>query len=436
MKNQLILFLMILPVVANFACRDNPTGPDNGDLHLSAEDIGVTDLYLRVRIDQNNESRTLTLTRDGQTLLSAQYSLLDTLILCDSLLPRHTYTYTAVLTGQNIYSTTYAELRVTTLDTTSHDFIWEVDTLGDGMNSFLKDVAIVNDTCVFAVGEIRIKDTTGNWDPTPYNVARWNGSRWTYSVGASVTINAVYAFSDTDVWVGTSAPYHFDGSAWRGYNVTGLFDGYVSKIWGTSSSNVYMVGTNGAIMHFNGNVWQKMESGTDVDLLDVWGSPDGRVVWACGWIDFKPTVLLRLMNGMWEKAFEDLFPFVFREDSLAGILTSIYTSDDRRLFVASGYGLYQCRSNTRGEGKRTSFTPDILPGLPNRVRGNNVNDMVMVGYYTMITHYNGITWKYFNQFKNDNEHLFSIDEKRAFVIAVGKIYDPIHSRGLVFRGRR
>jgi len=55
------------------------------------------------------------------------------------------------------------------MDTTSHDFRWEIYTLGDGTgSSCLYDVAIINETLAYAVGEIYRNDTT-------FNVAKWNG---------------------------------------------------------------------------------------------------------------------------------------------------------------------------------------------------------------------------------------------------------------------
>ena len=46
------------------------------------------------------------------------------------------------------------KLLLTTLDTTSHDFSWKTFTFGGGGGSVLNDVAIVNDTLAYAVGEI------------------------------------------------------------------------------------------------------------------------------------------------------------------------------------------------------------------------------------------------------------------------------------------
>ncbi|NIR94991.1 MAG: hypothetical protein GWO08_15440, partial [Gammaproteobacteria bacterium] len=112
-------------------------------------------------------------------------------------------------------------------------------------------------------------------------------------------IEAIFAFSANDVLFA-----HIDGSIthYDGNNFTNdcslitQLNGSVNKIWGTASNDIYVVGPDGLIAHYNGQDWQRIESGTDVDLMDVWGSPDtggtgGSVVWACGFTDFVGTVL-------------------------------------------------------------------------------------------------------------------------------------------------
>ena len=46
-------------------------------------------------------------------------------------------------------------------DTTSHNYAWQTFILGDGNSSVLYDAAIINDTLIYAVGEIYLKDSTG-----------------------------------------------------------------------------------------------------------------------------------------------------------------------------------------------------------------------------------------------------------------------------------
>ena len=49
--------------------------------------------------------------------------------------------------------------------------------------------------------------------------------------------------------------------------------GYFSmnKIWGSSSNDLYVVGNNGKIAHYNGTSWQRIESGTTLNINDIWG---------------------------------------------------------------------------------------------------------------------------------------------------------------------
>ena len=45
----------------------------------------------------------------------------------------------------------------------------------------------------------------------------------------------------------------------------------LDAVWGTSSSDVYAVGWEGTILHYDGTEWSAMPSGTTAHLHDVWG---------------------------------------------------------------------------------------------------------------------------------------------------------------------
>jgi len=76
----------------------------------------------------------------------------------------------------------------------------------------------------------------------------------------------------------------------------------INKLWGTSSYNLYGVGDKGMIAHYNGSSWQKMESGTTVDLNDIFGL-DANHIWAIGTMsDGNGTVILSF-DGMAGKAY-------------------------------------------------------------------------------------------------------------------------------------
>ena len=57
-------------------------------------------------------------------------------------------------------------------DTTSHNFTFTTYTFGGtGGSSYFKDVAIINDSDIWAVGEIYS-------DSSMYNAVHWNGKNW------------------------------------------------------------------------------------------------------------------------------------------------------------------------------------------------------------------------------------------------------------------
>ena len=58
------------------------------------------------------------------------------------------------------------------MDTTSHNFTWVIDTLGD-YGSYLNDVAIIDENNIWVVGNIET-------DSGEYNAAHWDGIDWDF----------------------------------------------------------------------------------------------------------------------------------------------------------------------------------------------------------------------------------------------------------------
>ena len=158
-------------------------------------------------------------------------------------------------------------------DTTSHNFTFQTFTFGGAGGSQLYDVTIINDTLAYAVGAIYLNDSTGQYDPLPYNLAVWDGTKWDLK---KVTVNfrgnmitspleGVIAFSPTDIWLMATDPIHGDGQNWSDYDIrtiTGNNNLTVSKGWGENSSSIYFVGRAGNIVSYNGSNWTNIESGT------------------------------------------------------------------------------------------------------------------------------------------------------------------------------
>jgi hypothetical protein len=55
----------------------------------------------------------------------------------------------------------------------------------------------------------------------------------------------------------------------------------LTDIWGVDNSQIYAVGNEGIILHFDGAIWSRQFSGTDANLRDVWGTAENDI-WAVG----------------------------------------------------------------------------------------------------------------------------------------------------------
>jgi len=175
------------------------------------------------------------------------------------------------------------ELSITTLDTTSHNFTFETFTFGTIGSSTLYDVAIINENNIWCVGDIMIADTSIN-GYTTYNAVHWDGNEWElkripyYDYGGFLVygpLQTVFVFSENDVWFCSYANLvQYNGSNYlsRAFFMTSInFNGQVLKMWGTDGNNIYCVGRNGALYHFYGTGWTRIESGTDLNINDIWG---------------------------------------------------------------------------------------------------------------------------------------------------------------------
>jgi hypothetical protein len=326
------------------------------------------------------------------------------------------------------------------MDTTSHNFTWQIDTLGV-TSSVLYDVAIINDTLAYAVGEMYLRDSTGQIDPQAWNAAKWNGQRWELlriqfytfcgqSGTGSYPAKAVFAFSPQEVWIamGGSQVVRWNGQSQSAPMCTPVS---INKLWGESPSSVYAVGNGGGLAHYNGSTWQRLESGTDVYLTDVWGTPDGVEVWTCGWDNSGGGVVLRLAGNIVQKIWDKQAPvphLVYR-----GKLNSLW-SDGRSEFVLTGTG--DVFRHSLLDPRIVRRDQISLGHFAYALRGTARNDLLLAGDFSMIWHWNGSTWHKYQELTNTDDRLFALSLSHTQAIAVGTRFMGISHTGLVIRGRR
>ena len=440
MKAQwsVILFvpLSLLSFLYSSCNKDEPCTtcpPYMRSIELSVEDTSCTEAWLRVKLVGVAPPQTVQLKRlnpTPQTLQTVQLNTSDSLLLDTALAPHNTYTYKAYrLQDSRVIDSTTA-LTITTMDTTSHDWTFQIDTLGDGAGSVLNDVAIINDTLAYAVGEIYKRDSLGNWDPLPYNLVKWTGQQWELKRvtvmfrGNPVTVplEGIFAHSAIDIWVMGSIPIHGNGVSWVGYDIQ-----TVSKAWGTPD-NMYFVGRAGTIIRYTAGTWQRLESGmTELDVYDIFGKENRNAA---------QTEILAVASKVfvnYERKILGINGITVTTLSDSGInwpLSSVWFIPQRHYYVV-GSGIYEKRNITEPRWRNGPL--DITTYYTNAVRGTALNNVFVVGAYGEFLHYNGVRWQ---SFRSRTGLVYGqyhgVAAKDDLVLAVGQEYP----RGAILRGKR
>lgn len=267
MSKNIFCALFTLLLFTGVDCKKNPVTPGETTFKITTEDASCTEAYINLFLAGSESNRNVILKRGDSTIAAIVINGEDSLIVDEGLLPSKTYAYTMIWNG---YS---RSAQVTTMDTTSHDWKFETFPLGGASSSTLYDVAIINDTLAYAVGEIYLYDSSGQIDPYPYNVAMWNGKDWKlqklYANNFPPPIKAIFAYNGNDIWF--SPWFHWNGKEFKQIPSAPIFFGIgINKMWG-DADGLSAVGTNGFVAHLTTkDDWRKIESGTTLPINDIW----------------------------------------------------------------------------------------------------------------------------------------------------------------------
>ena len=419
-------------------CNTTEPPPPNGEkptLELTLEDVSCIEAWIKLTTTNLTLPAALILYQDSV----AQNNILcygDTLLYVDSLLPNKNYQY-QVSSIEN--PATSNELTVTTLDTTSHNFTFETFTFGGTAgSSVLYDVAIINEDNIWAVGEIFVADTSIN-GYTMYNAVRWDGVDWElkripYLFQGDSFYNPIYAvftFGADDIWFGIGNLIHWDGIKYWSIGISTIFPSLVNKIWGSSSNDLYVVGNNGSIVYYNGQSWHRIESGTLLNINDIWGDFNEKTQeWEILAVAFNyPTGLDREIFRIKNNYVQNIstVPIMWP-------ISTVWFISNRQYYVA-GAGVYQKRLIQDGQWK--NHVLDITTFTTTSIRGNSTNDVIGVGAFGDFLHFNGIGWK--NDYEEpllSNGSYTEVAVKSNLVVAVGSNQTSLNSEAIVLIGRR
>ena len=431
---KIITTFIFLTGLFFFSC--NTTEPDNkpADFEFAAEDASCTEAWIKLEADNIKAAQVF---REDSLIYSVNTNSIDTVLYDEGLLPNQSYKYKLTIqhplaNGNN--SAVNKELTLQTMDTTSHNFTWQTFTFGQHSSSVLYDVAIINENNIWAVGEIYMNDSLGNPDPHAYNAVHWDGVKWELkrimfyvdqdqpnNGTMSSECKSTFLFNDNTLAISSNVQTYIlypDGKSKiikMGFAWKDRFT--INKIWGTSSSDLYVVGNGGNIAHYDGsplaNGWTKIESGTELDFLDIYGATDSKT-------NEQQILAVCTRNYPLGKAIFQLEGNIATQITSTPIqweLFSCWFVPNRHYYVI-GSGIYEKSSLSDSVWRNEAL--DITHYGTSRIRGNAINDFFVVGAYGEILHYNGFNWKSFlPELGSLNGSYGSVDIKGNLVVITG-----------------
>ncbi len=145
---------------------------------------------------------------------------------------------------------------------------------------------------------------------------------WEHPLPQGSSLNAVFGVSSEDLWmIGEQGTLlHWNG-VWT-ESSTAASSVILHAGWGSATNRVWTVGDSGTIQAWNGTEWKVEQSPTGVALYGIWGSADN--VWAVG---ENGTILLR-SGGVWTA----------QSSGVTTTLTSVWGTDISNLWAVGENG--------------------------------------------------------------------------------------------------
>ena len=418
--NKIIFLFVFFAGLLFLSC--NPTEPGNAPagLEFKAEDASCTEAWLTLKAGNITGAKVF---REDSLIYSFNTNSIDTTLFDEGLLPNQIYKYHTVIQPSNNSRVVTKELTLQTMDTTSHNFTWQTFTFGgDAGSSALNDVAIIDENNIWAVGEIYLKDSLGTPDPHAYNAVHWDGQTWKLfklqfftfcgqSYTSSYPAKAIYAFDSENIIISSNSQltYLRNEKQIR----TECVSVSVNKIWGTSSSDLYIAGNNGSIAHYDGSKWTMIESGTGADINDIFGAINS----STGETEIYVVASSILYNP--ERKFIKIVDNKIinpKDFEYEIFLSSVWLAAGRKIYVTTWNGkIYTFNNN---HWKILDYKTEYAQ---THIRGTDYNDIFVAGSFGFLTHFNGVTWKQITDVNQISSVISSIDINNKTIVVVGTL---------------
>jgi hypothetical protein len=233
-------------------------------------------------------------------------------------------------------------------------------------------------------------------------------------------LQGIYGFGENNIFVvGTYGSYGYaaiwNGSIWNETNFFRYFPNGdtvwgLKGVWGSTPEDVWAVGDQGTIIHWDGSEWRKISASITTPVTDVCGVSQSEVyLIAYDNISSGTSAVFKFNGFAWEKI------------STIGIFNyggeTIWKTPAGKLF-AGGKTLLEFTGNSYEEIFTEGRSRYII-----KIGGSNTNNIFTVGTFGEITHFNGVSWINLDDFEvPDGRYrvLYSVwcTENKVFIVGV------------------
>ncbi|NJO15313.1 MAG: choice-of-anchor D domain-containing protein [Thioploca sp.] len=201
-------------------------------------------------------------------------------------------------------------------------------------------------------------------------------TEWRVQHHLRMDFNAVWGSAANDVFaVGREGLiFHYDGSQWREMD-TGMINSevfyHLRDIWGTSSTDVFAVGYD-TILHYDGNQWTAMNSGiSTINLEGIWGT-SSTDVFAVG----HQGIILHYDGNQWT---------AMDSGTSSMMLLSVWGSSSNDVFAGGNGGILHY------DGQQWTSMAGVISSVIS-IEGTSSTDVFAIEGIDSIFHYNGQQW--------------------------------------------
>lgn len=435
--------MIFYSVVTFTSCKEPSNSPENesnDSLVLKFQESDLTSAVLTLHTAGITLPATFSLNRIDGPSRSFILHQADTTLKDSLLMPSTTYSWRVEKSATQ--KSNLATGR--TMDTTSHEYTWRVDTLGgtEHYNNLTK-IQIVSENNIWLVGEFYL-----NGDDKVYGSVHWDGFNWTYirAYGRAflsspepklqTDLNCISLTPSNELFgINRGLIFKYSANEWKEIgavtNTSTNFENHLRSVFANSDHEIYLGGNYGGLFCFDGVSSTKIETGTRFHFYDIEGFPrknrtGTEIIALASAIDPGYPYglnLYRIENRQLTQVNSENIPPEAR---------CIWFVPDR-LYLVGARTLYTKTKMDNSPWQKSIVYPDS-PWEIIALGGNDVNDYFILD--NRVVHFNGSTFRSLTQGINLTNSYFGCVKTLGRTVVIGAMTNEFHSRVIIYTGKR